>query len=68
MYELYTPRRIEVRWMPKRPFVMANSSGEVVPVNFEPSYSIFDSESSGPVNRQDYLAHSYKVNGVCKVR
>lgn len=32
-----------------------------------PSYSVFDSNNAGPVNPEEYLAHSYKVNDVCHV-
>lgn len=36
-------------------------------VYYAPSYSVFDSDSSGPTLPQDYAAHSVKQNGVCKI-
>jgi hypothetical protein len=46
---------------------MTAGSGTVVDTLFMPSYSVFDSDNQGPVNPEEYLAHSYKVNNVCQV-
>ena len=46
---------------------MTAGSGTVTDTNFFPSYSVLDSDNSGPTNPPEYLAHSYKVSNVCQV-
>jgi hypothetical protein len=68
MYSIYTLRSVKVRWIPFKPYIMVDSSQlGVVNVNYKPSYSVFDSDNSGPTNPAEFLAHSYKQNAVCQV-
>lgn len=67
MYSLYTIRSIKVRWIPYQPKIMTAGSGVITDTLFLPSYSVFDSDDSGPTIPEEYLAHSYKVNDVCQV-
>lgn len=64
MYSLYTVKKIEVRWIPYQPKVMTATSAangtEITDTLFMPSYSVFDSDNSGPTNISEFLAHSYK--------
>lgn len=65
MYSLYSIRNIKIRWIPYQPKIMTAGSGTVTDTLFMPSYSVFDSDDSGPTIPDEYLAHSYKVNDVC---
>lgn len=47
---------------------MTAGSGTVTDTLFMPSYSVLDSDASGPTIPAEYLAHSYKVNNVCQVK
>lgn len=46
---------------------MTGGSGTIVDTLFFPSYSIFDSDNSGPTNPSEFAAHSVKVNNVCQI-
>ena len=57
MFELYTIRKLRVEYIPYAAYTVS-SNNDVQTCIWKPTFSVMDNDNAGPVNINEYLAHS----------